>query len=161
MAKGKFELWRTREGLLLLEGWARDGLTGEQIADRCGCSRDTLADWKKRFPEISAALAKNAEAVDREVENALLRRAVGYDYTEARTDYTEKDGVREVVKVTETVKHMPPDVRAADFWLRNRKREQYRDRWSDAAGGQEDTGCILLPEAVPEDGPAVEEAEDG
>ena len=31
MAKGKYEHWLTMEGLLELEGWARDGLTDEQV----------------------------------------------------------------------------------------------------------------------------------
>lgn len=29
MAKGKYEHWLTPEGLLKIEGWARDGLTDE------------------------------------------------------------------------------------------------------------------------------------
>jgi hypothetical protein len=28
LAKGKYQEWLTEEGLLLLEGWARDGLVG-------------------------------------------------------------------------------------------------------------------------------------
>lgn len=46
MAKGKYEYWLTPEGLLKLEGWARDGLTDEQIAHNMGISRSTLNKWK-------------------------------------------------------------------------------------------------------------------
>lgn len=46
MAKGKYEYWLTKEGLMLLEGWARDGLTDEQIANNCGITASTLYDWK-------------------------------------------------------------------------------------------------------------------
>ncbi len=42
MAKGKYEKWITPEGLLLLEGWARDGLTDEQIAHNMGITTSTL-----------------------------------------------------------------------------------------------------------------------
>ncbi|MBE5775279.1 MAG: helix-turn-helix domain-containing protein, partial [Clostridiales bacterium] len=42
MSKGKYEYWLTPDGLLLLEAWARDGLTMEQIAHNCGCSLSTL-----------------------------------------------------------------------------------------------------------------------
>lgn len=159
MAKGKYERWLTPEGLLLLEGWARDGLTGPQIARCCGVSEKTLEQWKADHSSIRDALKKGAEIVDREVENALLKRARGYAYTEARTDYVEKDGVQEVVKVVETVKHVPPNAHAAAFWLKNRRRDRYRDRWPDnpAENGGSETGCVLLPEAGPEAGPETAE----
>ena len=53
MAKGKYEEWLTEEGITLLEGWARDGLTDEQIAKNMGVSHSTLYEWKKRYSEIS------------------------------------------------------------------------------------------------------------
>ena len=77
MAKGKYKEWLTPEKLSLIEGWARDGLTDAQIAHNIGIRRPTLYDWKKSHPDISDALKKGKEVVDREVENALLKRAVG------------------------------------------------------------------------------------
>lgn len=77
MAKGKYEEWQTPEGILKLEGWARDGLTDEQIAHNIGIRRSTLYDWKNKYPDISDALKRGKEVVDREVENSLLRRATG------------------------------------------------------------------------------------
>lgn len=82
MAKGKYEKWQTPEGILKLEGWARDGLTDEQIAHNIGIRRPTLYEWKKKYPDISDALKRGKEVVDREVENSLLRRATG---TKTRT----------------------------------------------------------------------------
>ncbi|TWT04615.1 helix-turn-helix domain-containing protein [Planomicrobium sp. CPCC 101079] len=82
MAKGKYLEWITEEGLTLLNGWARDGLTDEQIAHNIGISRSTLNEWKKKYPDISDTLKKGKEVVDRQVENALLKRALGYDYEE-------------------------------------------------------------------------------
>ena len=64
MARGKFEYWLTEDGLTLLEGWARDGLTDEQIAENIGISRSTLSDWKNKFSDISDALKKGKEVVD-------------------------------------------------------------------------------------------------
>ncbi len=57
-----------------------------------------------------------------QVERALLRRALGYDYKELRTEETDKGS-----KSVEVTKHLPPDIRAAVFWLKNRMPE----RWSD------------------------------
>lgn len=56
--KGKYEYWLTPDGLILLEGWARDGLTDEQIASNCGVSRSTLADWKVKYKDISDTLKR-------------------------------------------------------------------------------------------------------
>lgn len=82
MAKGKYHDWLTKDGLLVLEGWARDGLTDEQLAHNMGIAAGTLYDWKNKYPEISEALKKGKEVVDVQVENSLLKRALGYHYTE-------------------------------------------------------------------------------
>lgn len=82
MAKGKYEYWLSPEGLLKLEGWARDGLTDEQIAHNIGVSRKTLSEWKVKYGDIGDTLKKGKEIVDLQVENALLKRALGYSYQE-------------------------------------------------------------------------------
>lgn len=65
-----------------IEDWARSGLTEEQIAHNMGIRRETLIDWKRKYPNISNTLKKGKEVVDIEVENALLKRALGYKFTE-------------------------------------------------------------------------------
>lgn len=40
MARGKFEYWLTEDGLTLLKGWARDGLTDEDLAAKMGSNFD-------------------------------------------------------------------------------------------------------------------------
>lgn len=82
MAKGKYGYWLTTEGLLKLEGWARDGLTDEQIAEKMNIDTATLYRWKKKHCDICEALKRGKEVIDRQVENALLKRAIGYQYTE-------------------------------------------------------------------------------
>lgn len=116
MAHGKYEYWRTSDGLILLEGWARDGLTDEQLAEKIGIAVSTLYDWKNKFLDISEALKKGKEIVDMEVENALLKRALGYSYTEVMTEEST-----EGTKRRETVKFIPPDTTAQIFWLKNRR----------------------------------------
>ena len=123
MAKGKYQRWLEPEGLTLLEDWARNGLTDEQIANNIGCACSTLYEWKDKYPEISEALKKGKDVVDAQVESALLRRAIGYEYTEERIEVSEKDGR----KVIRTVKHIPPDTTAQIFWLRNRRRDRWRN----------------------------------
>lgn len=124
MAKGKYAAWLTDEGLLRLEAWARDGLTDEQIAKNMGIATQTLYDWKKKHPEISEALKKGKEVVDVEVENALLKRALGYEYDEVK----EKYEYGRLVERTVTRKEVVPDTTAQIFWLKNRKPEKWRDK---------------------------------
>ncbi|MFC6324030.1 helix-turn-helix domain-containing protein [Companilactobacillus baiquanensis] len=78
MAKSSIDKWTTPEGLLEIEGWARDGLTDEQIAHNIGIVPSTLYEWKKKKSEISESLKKGKSVVDREVENALFKRAIGF-----------------------------------------------------------------------------------
>ena len=59
MAKSKYEKWLLPENLILLEGWARDGLTDEQIAQNMGICRDTLIEWKKKYSDISDTIKKD------------------------------------------------------------------------------------------------------
>lgn len=154
MAKGKYQRWLEPDGLLLLEGWARDGLTDEQIAGNVGITATTLYEWKNRFPEISEALKKGKEIVDIQVENALLKRALGYEYMEERVEISEKDG-RKVIQTTKTAL---PDTAAQIFWLKNRRPDRWRDKpqeKAEAAG--EGGGVVLLPAVAelrePGDGP--------
>lgn len=98
LAKGKYQKWLLKENLLLLEGWARDGLTDEQIAKNMGISAKTLWDWKNKHSNICNALKKGKEVVDCEVENALLSSALEGNTT------------------------------AQIFWLKNRRPDKWRDK---------------------------------
>ena len=126
MAKGKFHRWLTEDGLKQIEEWAKRGLIDEQIAKNMGIGTSTLYEWKNRFPEIVEALKRGKEIVDQEVENALLKRALGYQYVEVRK---EREGEGSA-KITETVKEVLPDVGAQIFWLKNRQPEKWRDKQS-------------------------------
>lgn len=131
LARGKFEYWLTEDGLTLLEGWAREGLTDEQLAGKMRINPATLYDWKKKYPKISETLKKGKEIVDIQVENVLLKRALGYDYQEEKIEKSEKDGV----KVVQTLKHIPPDVTAQIFWLKNRRPDRWREKPEPAQAG--------------------------
>ena len=124
MARAKYKEWLTKESLIKLEGWARDGLTDEQIAHNIGISRKTLSDWKNKYGDISDTLKKGKEVVDIQVENALLKRALGYEFVEVTKELAET-GLIVTKKVT---KQQAPDTTAAIFWLKNRKPNEWRDK---------------------------------
>ena len=139
MAKGKYADWLTPEGLLQIEGWARDGLTDEQMAKNIGISRSTLNVWKDRYSDISDALKKGKDIIDRQVENALLKRALGYEYEEVKEKF--EDGV--ITERTVTKKEVVPDTTAQIFWLKNRKPDKWRDK-----PGYEDTSELDKLDAI-------------
>lgn len=139
----KYEYWITPEGLLKLEAWARDGLTDEQIAANAGIATATLYDWKKRHPEVSEALKKGKEVVDVQVENALLKRALGYTYTE-----TKKERTAEGVRTTTTIKEVVPDTTAQIFWLKNRRPDRWRDKQDIEHSGQ--IGGVTIVNDIPD-----------
>ncbi|WP_127336228.1 helix-turn-helix domain-containing protein [Enterococcus faecalis] len=120
----KYTEWLTEEGLIKIEGWARDGLIDKQIAQNIGVAYSTFRDWVKKFPALSASLKRGKEVVDRQVENALFKSATGYEYTEVTEELTEK-GMEITKKVT---KQVAPNPVAAIFWLKNRKPDEWRDR---------------------------------
>lgn len=146
MAKGKYQRWLEPDGLLLLEGWARDGLTDEQIAHNMGITAKTLYVWKSAYGEICEALKKGKEIVDIQVENALLKRALGYEYMEERVEISEKDG-RKVIQTTKTAL---PDTAAQIFWLKNRRPDRWRDKPQEKAEAAGEGGGVVLLPAVAE-----------
>lgn len=130
MAKGKYEQWLTEEGLLQLEAWARNGLTNEQIAANMGITRETLRVWCNTYPVISATLKRGKEVVDIQVENALLKRALGYSYKEItrESQFNPQTEQYEMVVTKEITKEAVPDTTAQIFWLKNRKPDEWRDK---------------------------------
>lgn len=138
MAAGKYERWLEADGLTLLEGWARAGLTMEQVAHNCGCALSTLKEWRARYPAIEAALKKGREVVDLEVENALLKRALGYTYDEVMVEQST-DGT----KHRTTTKHVMPDVTAQIYWLKNRVQDRWRDKPPESMGKDTQVRVII------------------
>ena len=143
--KGKYARWLEPDGLLLLAAWARDGLIDEQIAHNCGISPGTLYDWKNRFPQIAEALKKGKAVVDVQVENALLKRALGYDTVEEMTE-EGPDGT----KIRTTRKRVPPDVTAQIFWLKNRMPDRWRDKPAPPAPPPDEANTDALSRSLAE-----------
>lgn len=129
MAKSKWET-NVKDKLLLVEAWARNGLTDEQIAHNLGISIQTFYNYKTKHIEFFESLKRGKEIVDIEVENALLKRALGYEYNEVTKELiiNKKTG-KEELKVTKVVtKEVVPDTTAQIFWLKNRKPDEWRDK---------------------------------
>lgn len=135
----------TKDGLTRLKGWARDGLTDEQIATKIGINRTTLYKWIDRFSDIGNALKQGKEPVDINVEDSMVKLALGHYVTvkkpmkirtEKRLKKKDKDGreyetgviVEEHIEYVDEQVYIPPNVTAQIFWLKNRKPEQWKDK---------------------------------
>ena len=137
MAKGKYQDWLTDDGLLLIEGWARDGIKDEDIAKKkIGVSYSTFREWVAKYPALSAALKRGKAPVDTKVENALLNSATGYYVTvkkpkvvKTRRQLAGKGMIEEehIEYVDEEI-YVPPNTTAQIFWLKNRKPDKWRER---------------------------------
>lgn len=131
MAKGKYHDWLTQDGLLLLESYARDGLSDEQIALKVGISAKTLYEWMNRFGDIRKAIKKGKAPVDIAVENALYKSATGFTKTLRKPiKVRDKSGAEHIEYADEEV-YFPPMVSAQIFWLKNRKPSKWRDKPED------------------------------
>ena len=127
MVQAKYKEWVEPEGVEKIRGWARDGLNDEQIAHNMGIHVSTLYTWKKKYSEIDESLKKGKEIIDYEVENAMLKRALGYTVEEKKKTMEVVNGEQKQ-KIETTTKHIAGDVTAQIFWLKNRKPEVWRDR---------------------------------
>lgn len=128
IGKGKYDEWLTEDGLLRIHGWARDGLTDEQIAHNMGISRFTLQEWRKKFPSISSTLKAGKAPVDVEVENALLKSALGFEYEETITEIVEQPNGTQKKQIKKVKRYSPPNSTAQIFWLKNRRPDRWRDK---------------------------------
>lgn len=118
--------WLEEDNLMLIECWARDGYTFQDIANRIGIAVSTLRGWRAQYPEFDEALKRGREIIDYKVENALLKSALGYKTKEVKVTTTMRYG-----KVVETVKEVTdkeqaPNVSAIQCWLYNRLPDKWK-----------------------------------
>jgi hypothetical protein len=128
--------WLTEEGLLRVKGWARDGLTNDQIAKNIGVHISTFCEWQNKYPEFSNAIKDGKAPVDTEVENALLKSALGYYVTvrkpiklKTKRQLAGKGTIEEErIEYADEQVYVQPQVVAQLFWLKNRKPAQWREK---------------------------------
>lgn len=100
-------------------------MIGKQIAQNIGINHTTLYDWMQKFPEFAEAIRNGRKVKDEQVENSLLKRAIGYQYEE-ETWGKNHDG--ELVVLKKVLKSQALDVTAQIFWLKNRNPSEWRDK---------------------------------
>lgn len=109
------------------------GATDREVAEFLEVAESTLYEWKHQHPEFSESLKLGKEEADNRVEQSLYRRATGYSFDAVKIfppkTWSEGDSVKigEPV-IVPYVEHVPPDTTACIFWLKNRRKKDWRDR---------------------------------
>lgn len=119
-----------KEKLFLIENWAKEGLTNADIAKKLGIAMSTFCEYQNKYSEFKEALKKGKEIIDYQVENALLKKALGYSYEEKtyEKEYNELIGEYTETLTKRVIKEVAPDTTAQIFWLKNRKPELWADK---------------------------------
>ncbi len=102
--------------LVEIADWVRNGATEREIAERLGIAMSSFCEYKRVFSEFSELLKKTRDAVDGEVENALLQSALNGNTT------------------------------AQIFWLKNRRPKKWRDKPAEETDDTETTGFVFKVE---------------
>lgn len=99
------------------------GFTDEELAKFFDVHTATLYRWKTEHPGFREAIKIGGAPCDDRVERSLYQKATGY------TIETEKvfNANGEVLRA-KTFENIPPDTGAAIFWLKNRRKDQWRDK---------------------------------
>jgi hypothetical protein len=158
--KDSYEV-REQPKLALVKGWRRRGLSHKEIADNLGITLRSFDNYMKRHEEFAKAVEEGAEECEVHVENALVKRALGYNYKEVTRErklvVNPESGEEEykLVVIKSVTKHVAPDVGAQQYYLEHRvpKRwERVPSAYIDSVQVNADIKSIaeLLSNPVPE-----------
>ena len=108
-----------------IKEWAKEGLTEEQICRNIGISVTTLEKYKKQYPELAEALKEGKAPLITELENALVKKALGFEFTESKTSIKQDENGRTVKYSEKSIKYSPPDTGACSILLKNKDKEHW------------------------------------
>lgn len=123
-----FETVRTQAVLDEIREYAKEGCTLEQIAGRLMVTRSTLYQWTKKYPEVNDVIREGNKVADDRVEESLYEMCFPH---EEREITVEKDPVtNQVVKQIIRTKYVPANFQAIQYWLQNRRRDEWKSHQS-------------------------------
>lgn len=122
--KERKKFWLSEPGLKLIAGWRRNGTPLTKIANEyIGISNTAFfGHWLKESDDLRKAVNNSRDVSNMSVEEALYKRAVGYDYWEEQWELVEG----EVILTKKWKRHLPPDVKAILHWLFNKLPNEWR-----------------------------------
>ena len=130
--------------------WVAKGATCKEVADKLSITRESLNQYKRKYPDLYNALKAPQGEIDDEVEASLLKRCQGYNYEEVPRWQTIGPGGQIIWLEKRTMKHLPPDPSSIQFWLRNRRPSEWNKPVAQETQETGDTGVVMLPEVKDE-----------
>ena len=157
MRKSKYSAWLEEYGLEYIRRLAEEGLTDEEIATRSSLELSVYRRYKRHYPEFAEAIALGKASADYAVVRSLYKKATGYNvtlnktYKLKRVDYDPETGTKireyEELATGADETHVPADLRAETFWLRNRQSDRWSEKQEHPTIDGEGTGIVVIPEA--------------
>lgn len=99
--------------------WLQNGATEKQICDNLGISKDAFYKYKREKSEFNELIKKGRESLVIKLRGALVKKALGFKYTETKR-YTKQDPDGNIFRyVEETEKYAQPDTAALNLCLKN------------------------------------------
>ena len=124
--------------------WLANGATEKQIAEKLGVGYSTWNDYKVKYPELGELLEKGRRNLVADLRGALVKKAMGFHYTEkkvvrehvdmpedVRNFLLENGFTREQIEHAELVKteiadkYATPDVAALNLALKNYDKDDW------------------------------------
>ena len=154
----------------IILAWRRRGLTLKEIAKNLGVGFSNFKGYIPTHPDLSDILNVGAEEACAEIENAVFRTAVGYEYVEVKTilegaadpkeiDVSPDEAAKQIAsgrrRIERTIRQQPPNTTAQIFYLTNRHYDRWRHKNSFEHSGPDGQALgavipvIYLPEKRP------------
>ncbi len=137
------------------------GATDDELADFFGVHRATIYRWKHDHEEFCDAIKSGKDKADERVERSLYQKATGYNYTEEQAIKIKVEQFKEEVEVVEVTRHSPADTTAAIFWLKNRRKNEWRDKHEHEITADEDSPLAQLFAQIALRGASLIKRDDG
>lgn len=152
-----FETVRTPAILEEIREYAKSGCTLEQIAHRLLVTKATLYNWTKKYPELKEVILEGNQVADDRVEQSLYDMCFGYDVREVTV---EKDTDGNVIKQVIKTKHIPPNATAIQYWLQNRRRDDWKSHQSLEFHGKSEVPIQIVYDLDTKSKPSIAEKEE-
>ncbi len=125
-----------------VEHYKKQGLSDKQIAENLGISEKTFYLYLKKFSQFLQAYNKGKNNIIEHLENALFRKALGYEYEET-THEKKTNSIETIITEKKIKKHSAPDTNAGIFLLTNLNKTKWK-RSPQIEDSEEEKEIILI-----------------
>ena len=99
------------------------GATDADLADFFEVTIRTIENWRSQNEDFFRSIKEAKEAANDRVERSLYQKAIGYSHDAVKIFQHQGEVIEAPYR-----EHYPPDSTAAIFWLKNRRKDDWRDK---------------------------------